>query len=301
MRHYYIIGFILLIAISSCKRHRNYEDDSNSLRTSPEIENPNQPIPHITEEERIDSLLRINIAHDTAKMLELPRQNKIYPEVILFRVAYTVSFNPDTRNANWVAWSLKREHTDGPFTRRKVNSSYYEDIDSILNHQILDDWRNASPPYDHGHMCPAGDNKWDEAANRQTFFLSNICPQHEMLNQGDWENLESKCRSWANDFGEIFIVAGPIFESSPYRTLPESSIAIPDKFFKVVLCLSPKPMAIGFVYPNDDSKHRFFEVAKSIDYIEKITGIDFFYMLDDEIENQIESSYNLKDWKIREK
>lgn len=293
-----LIGFIILI--NRCSDDENDEIVTSEAKIETEIsDNPvvEQPIPEYLG---LDSILRHNIDHDTTKMYELPHLNFAKPQEVYYRFAYTVSFNPDTRIANWVAWSLTSYHTDGPYSRKKLNPPYYEDVESITNKQFLTDWRNEFP-YEHGHMCPAGDNKWDEAAMRQSFFLSNMCPQHGELNQGDWQNLEDTCRKWAKDFGEIFIVAGPIFETSSHKTLPESSIAIPDKFFKVVLCLSPKPMAIGFVYPNDDSKHRFFEVAKSIDYVEKITGIDFFYLLDDETENQIESSYNLKDWHLREK
>ena len=67
------------------------------------------------------------------------------------------------------------------------------------------------------------------------------------------------------------------------------------------MCLNPKPMSIGFVYTNDDSKQRLFEVATTVDEIERITGIDFFYLIDDETENQIEASYDLKFWNIRDK
>ena len=297
----FILMSFAILSFSSCSSCTDDEDGNIANGTSTSVDKQEeQTIPHISEEERIDSLLKIKISHDTTTMYELPRMNKSCPEEIFYRIAYTVSFNSNTKNANWVAWSLMRNHTEGPFTRRKVNAPYYEDIDSIQNPQRNGDWINASPPYDHGHMCPAGDIKWDEAANRQSFFLSNICPQHEVLNQGDWENLEERCRGWANNFGEIFIVAGPIFEGT-IKYLPESNIAIPNKFYKVIMCLNPKPMAIGFVYDNDDTKHRLFEVAKSVDEIEKITGIDFFYLLEDETENQIEASYDLKFWNIREK
>ena len=296
---FFILLSFAVPSFTSCSSCTS-DEDGNDTKGTTAVNVPEQHPTHISEEERIDSLLQVKIAHDTTTMYELPRLSKTCPEEVFYRVSYTVSYNSSTRNANWVAWSLSRNHTDGPFTRKKVNSSYYEDLDSMINNQLLSDWQFASPPYDHGHMCPAGDNKWDEAANRQTFFLSNICPQHEVLNQGDWENLESRSRGWAENFGEIFIVAGPIFDGS-INYLPESKIAIPNKFYKVIMCLNPKPMAIGFVYPNDDTKHRLFEVAKSVDEIEKITGIDFFYLIDDETENQIEASYDLKFWNIRDK
>ena len=37
----------------------------------------------------------------------------------------------------------------------------------------------------------------------------------------------------------------------------------------------------------------------SIDEVERITGIDFFYNLPDSIENEIEKDFNLRDWTVQ--
>ena len=59
-------------------------------------------------------------------------------------------------------------------------------------------------------MCPAGDNKWSQQAMRESFLLTNICPQAPSLNRGDWNEMEIQCRKWAETYGDIYIVAGPI-------------------------------------------------------------------------------------------
>ena len=57
-------------------------------------------------------------------------------------------------------------------------------------------------------------------------------------------------------------------------------------------------MAIGFIFKNDGAPQSLNEAAVSVDKIERITGYDFFHLIDDETENRIESTYNLSDWNL---
>ena len=45
----------------------------------------------------------------------------------------------------------------------------------------------------------------------QSFLLTNMCPQDGSLNGGAWQKLEDKCRTWAIQFSDIYIVSGPIY------------------------------------------------------------------------------------------
>ena len=53
---------------------------------------------------------------------------------------------------------------------------------------------------------------------------------------------------------------------------------------------------IGFLLPNIKIKTGLNNFVKSVDEIEEITGIDFFYDLPDEDENLLESNVVLSDW-----
>jgi endonuclease G len=114
-------------------------------------------------------------------------------------------------------------------------------------------------------------------------------------NNGGWKKLEDKCRTWANKYGEIFIVSGPIFRNTQHRKLGD--ILIPEAFFKVVLCLNGNPKAIGFIYENDSSSQPMADQVCSVDDVEKETGFDFFYNLPDDIDNEIESHSDFNIWK----
>lgn len=213
---------------------------------------------------------------------------------ILHRLGYITSYNSITKNANWVAWHLTKEHTDGKWKRDGIPYMVDEEISG--SRQELEDWYGHNLPIDHGHMCPAGDNKWSKDAMEQTFLLTNMCPQNSELNRGDWEELESRCRGWARNYGDIYIVCGPIFYSNSYKTIGNNKVGVPDAFFKVILCMNKKPKALGFIYPNEGTHHKMSHYVTTVDNVEKQTGIDFFYNLPDDIETTVEAESKLESW-----
>lgn len=247
--------------------------------------------------------------------IEIPRTITVTSEQILKRISYTTSYNKDTKCPNWVAWHLTDEHTDGPFPRSgepyfendeacgigKVDKNiwkgdYFVDMEVELPRQEHSDWAEKPAGMSHGHICPAGDNKWSKAAMNQSFLLTNMCPQDETLNSGGWRKLEEKCRDWAKKYKDIYIVSGPIFYEDVRRSFGKNKIGIPDAFFKVVLCVNGKPKAIGFIYSNDGTSQSMAKNVHSVNEIEEIVGMDFFYYLPDSIENKVEAMTNLGMW-----
>ena len=240
----------------------------------------------------------------TVVMYEMPAPLKDRPEQILKRKGYTVSYNSETKNPNWVAWHLTKSHTYGSFQRRQ--EMFSEDESVKAPRATNNDYFNSR--YDRGHMCPAGDNKWDKEAMTQSFLFTNICPQNHGLNKYEWNDLEIQCRDWAREYGAVDIVCGPLYSSKGGRykvgssrepqqkTIGRNKVWVPDAFFKVVLCRQGRPKAIGFVYRNEGVKQLKAEAVRTVDEIEALTDIDFFPALDDEMENTIEASANLSDW-----
>ncbi len=219
------------------------------------------------------------------------------PSQILKRYSYTTSYNKDTRNPNWVGWSLTSDHTDGEYARK--NHSFTEDTDVPTPRATYADIREGECGYQRGHMCPAGDNKWAYEAQQDAFLMTNICPQNGNLNQHDWKYLEEACRTWAQKYGKIYIVAGPIFYNKDYKTVGENRVAVPDAFFKVIMRTGNNAndtKAIGFIYANQTGHHKMDYYVRTVDEVEEATGYDFFHQLDDTIENAIEKSSDLNEW-----
>ena len=225
---------------------------------------------------------------------ELPAPLTDRPEQILKRRAYTTSYNNKSKTPNWVAWHLTKAHTYGDHQRK--NEVFFEDetIESSLR-ATDNDYYNSR--YDRGHMCPAGDNKWDAQAMRESFLFTNICPQNHGLNKYEWNDLEIQCRDWAREYGAIDIVCGPIFSSTgDQKTIGRNKVWVPDAFFKVILSRQGNPKAIGFIYRNEGKKQTQEEALRSVDEIETLTGIDFFPSLDDATETRIEAETSLEEW-----
>lgn len=214
------------------------------------------------------------------------------PEVILQRKAYTVSYNRDTRCPNWVAWHLTAEHTDGPYNRL---NNFHEDEEVDEPRATLNDYRRSG--WSRGHMCPASDNKWDEEAMYQSFALTNICPQNASLNSGLWNSIEMDCRKWARKYGDVYIVCGPVLMNRQHETIGRNHVVVPEAFFKVILCLQGTPKAIGYVVRNNEGKKKRDQFVNTVDEVERITGIDFFPALPDDVEDVIEARASLDDWK----
>src|SRR5574344_470415 len=223
---------------------------------------------------------------------EVPAPMKNCSEQILTRRGYTTSYNATNKIPNWVAWHLTASHCSGPYKRSGIK--FQEDYD--VPEGRADTWDYYNSRYERGHMCPAGDNKWDGQALIESFLFTNICPQQSNLNRGDWGESEKACRKWAKDFGDIYVVCGPILYRQKHKTIGSHKVVVPEAFFKVVLCLNGTPKAIGFIYKNVACNSPLSTYVNSVDQVERITGIDFFPSLPDNIENRVEAHANLSDW-----
>lgn len=204
---------------------------------------------------------------------------------------FLVNFNPDNKTPNYVVWILQGEETSGSSSR---SNNFWTD-DDVMGCPSTKDY--AKSGFDRGHMCPAGEQKWSDVAMHDSFVMTNVCPQKHELNSGAWKTLEEKERLWARRDKALVIVAGPIYDPESYETIGESCVRVPSGFFKVLLAPFARPVrAIGFVYPNMRCPGNMSNYATTVDEIEKITGLDFFSELPNEIEKRVESSMSFKEW-----
>ena len=230
-------------------------------------------------------------AQGDASGIEIPVSKKKVSQTIRKRFAYTVSYNHDTRQPNWVAWSLTRAHASGKLKR----GDFEDDMDMPSPKGMKTDYYNSG--YDRGHLCPAGDNKWNQKAMDECFLMTNMCPQTHALNAGVWNSIEQQCRTWAKKYGKVYIVCGPIFQNKQHRKLGKNKVVVPDAFFKVILRTGKNPQAIGFICRNQGATGlQKKDFVNSVDEVERITGYDFFSKLSDNIEKKIEAKADINQW-----
>ena len=215
----------------------------------------------------------------------------IHPSEIVKYEGMTISFNKALHIPNWVAWELTANEVAGEMPRSE-NFRADEDVEGSA-----EKWDYSYSGYDRGHMAPAGDMKWSEKAMSESFYMTNMCPQAKALNTGAWKRLEEKCRQWAEIDSAIIIVCGPILTDRITEYIGDTRVAVPQRFFKVIL--SPyveNPRGIGFIMPNTKVAGGLQATAVTIDEVERVTGLDFFSSLPDEIEKEVESQCKFHYW-----
>ena len=124
-----------------------------------------------------------------------------------------------------------------------------------------------------GHMAPAADMKWSSKAMLESCYYTNICPQNQSLNAGQWRTLEQKVRDWAKKFGSVTVVTGPIVGNNINGSIGPNKVVVPDAFFKVIITGS---QSIAFVMKNKSENDNLQSCAMSVDSLEELSGIDFF-------------------------
>ena len=119
--------------------------------------------------------------------------------------------------------------------------------------------------------------------------MSNICPQDHNLNTGRWNDLENKCRTWARKYNKVYVACGPVYQGKRNEYIGKRRVKVPDAFFKVILINDTrKQAALGFYFENKECTLPLKEYLLSVDEIEKLTGLDFFSALPDDLENRLE-------------
>lgn len=102
---------------------------------------------------------------------------------------------------------------------------------------------------------------------------------------------------WATDNGALLIATGPVL-TPDLKRLGKNRVAIPKLFYKVICTVqNNRYEAIGFLFENRDyGQISLKDLMIPVDSVEKVTHIDFFPTLPDEVEKRMEASVNKNAW-----
>ena len=206
---------------------------------------------------------------------------------------YCLSYNRDDRRPNWVSWHLDTSWLGS--TPRQDDFRPDDTLPAAWYHVQATDYSGSG--YDRGHMCPSGDRTNSVATNSATFLMTNMIPQAPDNNQITWANLESYCRTLANQGNELYIISGG-WGTSGYAGA--GMIAIPTYTWKVILVLpsgsndvsrvNTSTRTIAVLMPNQNGISSDWTTFRtSVDDIEAMTGYDFFSNVPVDIQSVIES------------
>jgi DNA/RNA endonuclease G (NUC1) len=116
------------------------------------------------------------------------------------------------------------------------------------NIHTSDDDDYSNNVWDKGHLAPAAAFSCDKETLRKTFTYLNSALQHQGLNRGQWNQLESFERDLANFF-TVEVKIEVLFEGN--LTVLSSGATVPSGFKKTIK-FSDK--TVVFEFPNTDTK-----------------------------------------------
>ena len=213
-------------------------------------------------------------------------------ETIIERLHYTLRYNEEHEMAVWVAYRLSSDSLARDKFPRE--DDFREDPRVKTGSAELSDYKRSG--FDRGHLAPAADFSYSEYALSSTFYMSNMSPQAPSFNRGIWKELEEQVRDWAEEHHTLYVVTGPVLNKH-YETIGENEVSVPEYFYKVILDIEkPGIKAIAFLMKNEGSDKALESFVISIDKLEKLTGLDFFPGISDELEGILEEGLFTDQW-----
>ena len=241
----------------------------------------------------------VTVDDDTPLEEILHRRDFLYPGnserdnlELVEHQGFSLGYSERYEQASWVAYPLVREQVSGQGQRDRF---FNPDPKVKTGSALFSDYTRSG--YDRGHLAPAADFKHSYEQMRETFYMSNISPQNREFNAGIWNDLEKLVRVWANRYEKIYVVTGPVLKPGLKTIGKVNKVAVPQQFYKIVLYAKPPYLkGIAFLLNNEPSSIPLSKTVVSIDSVENLTGIDFFPLLPDDIEDRIEMKSNPGDW-----
>ena len=206
------------------------------------------------------------------------------PSPVIHRPGYVLAYDGKTRHANWVYEELTTDSLSGSTERSDFD--FMEDP-MIPPHLRANksDYRGSG--FDRGHLSPAANARSSPQAMKDTFYLSNISPQHPQLNRKYWLKLERHVREMTKSHAKVCVITGPLFipeidkdgkKYVRYQVIGENNVAVPTHYFKVIHGKTNQAVVTeAYVIPNrpieNDPPLKTFAV--SLDKVEKAAGLTF--------------------------
>ena len=213
---------------------------------------------------------------------------------VLVNQGYVAGYNDVLGNPAWVAYRVADVKTLGETPPRPER--FETDLRTAAR---VGESAYTNSGYDRGHMAPnyAIATRYGEEAQRETFLMSNIVPQRHALNAGVWKEMEMKiATSYPGRFGEVWVIAGPVFGARPERL--RGGPAVPEAFFMVVIDESDgRVRAQAMVFPQETPAGAGPEgFVVSVDEVERRTGLDLLHELPNAAEEVLEAKRVERVW-----
>ncbi|MGM9736173.1 MAG: DNA/RNA non-specific endonuclease [Candidatus Cryptobacteroides sp.] len=214
-------------------------------------------------------------------------------------------FDQEKRCALWVACAFNSTTFGNNSVGRNENWVYDPALSTSIQPNLSSAYKNDADgnAYSRGHQVASNDRQTTAEENKQTFYYSNMTPQNQSLNAGQWAQLESAVQKFGASVSgrdTLYMVTGPVFDSGYTTTTDKSGAvcAIPSRYFKaLMLCTFDEEnnvvSAQGTAYlttGNSAAANTAYSTwITSIDAVEEITGLDLFANIPSALQNSAEA------------
>ena len=226
-------------------------------------------------------------------------ESETYPNTwtVLTNTGYESAYDETFKNPVWVAY-----HLSGPAHTPSPRPAIGYPTDNRTQAKLTaTDYPSG---YDHGHMAPnnAIATYFTDAAQDETFLMSNMLPQRHGLNAGPWKSVETAEVKWVPLKHDIWVICGPVYTRTdnqpitPTKRLGPKKVCVPPYCFKIIITKDSagKFETLAFIMPQEKATgHKPKEFLTSIREVEERTGLNFFASLkpaeQDAIEEEVAS------------
>ncbi len=234
----------------------------------------------------------------------VPTDSDASDDFIVTRPEFTASYSYVRNTPNWVAYNLEASHIAGavdrcdcfthdpklPATFQVIKTSDYTGAGAFAGYGI-----------DRGHLARSFDRTAAAYDNAQTYLLSNIVPQANAVNTGQWAQLENYLGSLATAQNkELYIIAGVAGNIGTLKG--EGKVVIPAKVWKIAVIMDRDKGLANVTKPSDlqilaviadntpAGNTPWSTWETTVDAIEALSGYDFLAMLPNNIEAVVEGT-----------
>jgi endonuclease G len=155
-------------------------------------------------------------------------------------------------------------------TRVAPRENYKKDFD-IPNSLQYADFTNTN--FDRGHLVPASDMNSNKYYAKDAALITNIVPQFPRFNRyGLWRESERYGQELAKKYGEIIVIAGPLYKDENIRGFV---IQVPSHYFKIfVYEVDGAKLYLAYVFPHSNDNNRNIQnYRKPLEEVKRLANI----------------------------
>lgn len=225
---------------------------------------------------------------NNAEWMELPAKSSLANTILVGhnlpdndRIRnYSMLYDTINRIAYWVAYPMHSSYLGS--ASRTDDWQYDPSIKKQSQPQLLKGFGVSG--IDRGHQLPSADRTVNSAANKTTFYFSNMTAQNSTLNQGIWADLEARVRVWTKQCDTLYVVSGAMIKSANNSVIEYVkdngglSVAKPQYYYKALAKkMGNTYYTIAYKMDNKAPSSSTYNTYKlTISQLEKETGFTFF-------------------------